>query len=344
VEALLPLKNSITLCGRDDRTGMLQGQILHGAGGWPVSIRKFAFAWQLLWLAGMQRPELVICTHLNYGPVALMAKLLFGTRYVLVGHGVEVDPGLSWLRRAAVRRACAVWAVSRWTRERARLLGVDTARISIVGNTVDSDRFCPQLGSAAVREAMAIPQDARVVLTVARLDPEERYKGCDAVLRTMPALSRALGSIHYVIVGLGDDQHRLRALARQLDVEDCVHFAGFVGGPELPGYYAAADVFAMPSRGEGFGIVFLESMACGTPVLGGNRDGTTDALDDGRLGMLVDPCDDDAVASGLQAMLEHKGADVWFQPTRLREACLARHGRPAFQARVSAALTRAGDD
>ncbi|GAA4854104.1 hypothetical protein GCM10023332_01690 [Luteimonas vadosa] len=342
VQVLLLKARPITLCGRDDVGGSLLGQPLHGAGRWSLPLRKLAYAWLLLRLAGAQRPELVICTHLNYGPVALVARILFGIPYAVVGHGVEVDPGMSVLRRMALRRASAVWVVSRWTRDRARALGVHPDRIEILGNTVDPGRFHPGTTSDSLRSGLAVPAGARVVLTVARLDPAEGYKGCDAVLRALPRLNAAMGAVHYVIAGRGEDEVRLRELARQLKIEDRVHFAGFVDGSDLPGYYATADVYAMPSLGEGFGIVFLEAMASGTPVLGGNLDGTLDALDDGRLGALVDPRDDDAVASGLQSLLEGRGEDFWFEPLRLREACLDRHGPAAFQERIDQALARAG--
>jgi glycosyltransferase involved in cell wall biosynthesis len=68
-----------------------------------------------------------------------------------------------------------------------------------------------------------------------------------------------------------------------------VVFAGYVPDPELPDYFALAHVFAMPSTGEGFGIAFLEAAASGLPVIGGNSDGSVDALADGRIGRLIDP-------------------------------------------------------
>src|SRR5262249_38146012 len=97
---------------------------------------------------------------------------------------------------------------------------------------------------------------------------------------------------------------RLEQLARESGIADCVVFAGQVPDAELPDYFALADVFAMPSTGEGFGIVFLEAAASGLPVIGGNRDGSVDALAEGRIGRLVDPHCPEEIAAAVVAALE----------------------------------------
>jgi glycosyltransferase involved in cell wall biosynthesis len=125
-----------------------------------------------------------------------------------------------------------------------------------------------------------------------------------------------------------------------LGVGDSVTFCGFVADADLPAYYRLADLFVMPSRGEGFGIVFLEAMASGTPVLGGNQDGTVDALSDGALGALVDPQDPEGLADELHRLLQGVGPPAWFEPNTLRDACLSHHGRAAFASRITDALPK----
>lgn len=99
-----------------------------------------------------------------------------------------------------------------------------------------------------------------------------------------------------------------------------------------------ADVFAMPSTGEGFGIVFLEAMACGTPVVAGNCDGAVDALDRGRLGKLVDPNDVSAIANGINSLLNKEGPALWFDREALHDAVTQRFGRTAFRTNLGKAL------
>lgn len=328
----------LVLCSLDDMDGSWSGSRVRGTGGIPRVFRKLAFACRSLGLIVLQRPSLLITTHLNFAPVAMLAKRLLGVRYVVVAHGIDVHPGLSRLRKLALGQADAVWAVSRWTRERCLRVGMSSDRVRVLSNTVDERRFDLGEANPELRQRYSLAPNERVLLTVARLDPNEQYKGCDTVLRALSAL-QATGPVRYLIVGTGGDRGRVERLAHTLGVGHLVTFCGFVPDAELPGHYRLADVFVMPSRGEGFGIVFLEAMACGTPVLGGNGDGTADALVDGALGVLADPDDPVAIAMELRRMLERQGPAIWFEPPALRAKCLAIHGRAAFSRRVADALS-----
>ena len=195
------------------------------------------------------------------------ARRLFGIRYVIVAHGIDIHPDLSAARRRALRNADAVWAVSRWTRDRAVAVGMAAERISVLSNTVDDRRFDPAPPGDGLRARHGIPDGTRVLLTVARLDAAERYKGYDIVLRALPALQASIGPVLYLLVGTGDDRARIEQLARELGVAASVRFCGFVDDDALPALYRLADAFVMPSQGEGFGIVFLEAMASGTPAV-----------------------------------------------------------------------------
>src|SRR5262249_52021238 len=108
----------------------------------------------------------------------------------------------------------------------------------------------------------------KVLLTVARLCGYDRYKGIDEVLESLSTLAEQEPSLFYLVVGDGADRPRLERKARDLGLDESVLFAGYVGDEEKWAYYHLADVFVLPGRGEGFGIVFLEALACGLPVVG----------------------------------------------------------------------------
>jgi phosphatidylinositol alpha-1,6-mannosyltransferase len=109
------------------------------------------------------------------------------------------------------------------------------------------------------------------------------------VIEAMPELLRRIPTLKYIIVGDGDDCDRLKSKARSLGVSEQVIFTGRILEEEKALHFCLADAYVMPSHGEGFGIVFLEAVACGLPAIGSKVDGSREALLDGRLGHLVDP-------------------------------------------------------
>jgi len=140
-------------------------------------------------------------------------------------------------------------------------------------------------------------------MTVGRLVSAERFKGFDEVLEAIPSLLHHYPDLHYLIIGDGDDMPRLKRKVRDLQLVNRVTFAGYIKEDEKADHYSLADAYVMPSRGEGFGIVFLEAMACGVPTVGSLVDGSREALLNGKLGLLVDPSDHLAVADSIRTAL-----------------------------------------
>jgi phosphatidyl-myo-inositol dimannoside synthase len=324
----------VQLAGKLDTIGSWDGLPLWGVAQAPPWLRTPAFAGGLLGSAVRHRPRLIVCGHINFSPVALALRRMMGVPYVVLAYGIDAGPRLSNLKRRALHDAHAIWAISRWTRGRVVLSGVREERVKLLPVTVSESAFGVGPPSEALRQRHAIGPENRVLLTVARLDAGERYKGCDQVLRSLRAVRQAVGPLKYLIVGGGDDLPRLRALALALQIEELVTFCGFVPDDQLPDYYRMAHAFVLPSVAEGFGIVFLEAMASGIPVLGGNKDGTVDALADGELGLLVDPESSDAIAAGLISILKREGPPLWFDPRALRRRCLELYGQDAFARRL----------
>jgi glycosyltransferase involved in cell wall biosynthesis len=178
---------------------------------------------------------------------------------------------------------------------------------------------------------------------VARLADSERFKGYDQVLKALPKIRQTLPNVHYLIVGKGPDRPRIEQLIEDLEVQDCVTLTGFIPDEELGDHYNLCDVFAMPSKREGFGIVYLEALACGKPALGGNQDGAVDALCAGKLGALVDPDNIEAIAASLIQMLQGKYPNpLMYQPEALRHAVIDTYGMSAFQSRLTHLLQEQG--
>jgi phosphatidyl-myo-inositol dimannoside synthase len=271
---------------------------------------KLAYSFAALAGARAHRPiDVVFCGHLFMLPLAAVVAKLLNARLWVQVHGIEAWQDLSGLHRRLVESAMLVTSVSRYTRRRLlEWAAIDPARVKVLPNTVDP-RYQPgsKPGYLIARHAAG---GRKVLMTVSRLAASEQMKGQDRVIRTLPrVLSEHPGAV-YLIVGDGDDRPRLEALATETGVAENVQFAGLVPPEELPDYFRLADVFVMPSTCEGFGIVFLEAMASGIPVIGGNRDGSLDPLADGVLGTAVDPEDDKELASAICTALATAPANV----------------------------------
>jgi phosphatidyl-myo-inositol dimannoside synthase len=249
---------------------------------------RLAYSVFALRMAMTNRIDIVFCGHIRMTPLAAtIAKLIHKPLWVQV-HGIEAWGELSWPHRASLESATLVTSVSRYTRHRLLAwIGLDPARVKVLPNTVDPC-FRPKPKPALLLSRYDL-HGKKVLLTVSRLASSERYKGHDRVIRALPQVLHKYPRAAYLIVGEGDDRTRLEDVANEVGVRDKVHFAGLVAPEELSDHYCLADVFVMPSTGEGFGIALLEAMAAGVRVIGGNRDGSVDPLADGALGTLVDP-------------------------------------------------------
>ena len=224
----------------------------------------------------------VVCGHLGQLGVAWLARCLHPRLdYYLVAHGIEVWRRYSWIERLALRRARRILCVSDFTRrEMQRRIALPESQLVVVPNGLDP------LFDGTLSETMTAPGDP-IILTVARLDARERYKGVDHLIEAMPAVRLVVPETRLRIIGTGSDLPRLQEMATRLGAADAVDFAGFVNDDGLSAAYRECALFALPSSGEGFGIVFLEAMAYGKPCLGA-RAGAIPEIIDGTSGVLVD--------------------------------------------------------
>ncbi|HEX3883734.1 MAG TPA: glycosyltransferase family 4 protein [Stellaceae bacterium] len=297
----------------------------------PARPGRLAYAIAALIAAIQCHPSLVFCGHLYMSPLAWVIARLCGAKLAVQMHGIEAWPRPSRLQRIAVENADLVLCVSRDTR--ASVLGwaaIAPERLTVIPNTV-ADAFAP--GDSIAPQA-APPLDARrILLTVGRLDARERYKGHDRVIDAIPQLVAQGHDIAYVIVGEGDDRARLEERARANGISDRVYFAGPVAAEKLPETYRMADLFVMPSTGEGFGIAFLEAMASGTPALGLAFGGACDALADGELGTALA---DDDLAAAIARLLSAPTPDAQALSAKTR----ARFGQDVFRERVGLVFDR----
>ncbi|MBW2645055.1 MAG: glycosyltransferase family 4 protein [Deltaproteobacteria bacterium] len=250
---------------------------------------------------------------LSEGLVGLLVARLKGLPLVIYAHGEEIttwrQPGKFQAMVFTYRQADRLNVNSNFTRRELLKLGVKPERIVLILPGVDLKQFRPGLEASDLRTLLSMTEGQKLILSVGRLS---RRKGFDQVIHSLPFLVDKGINAQYAIVGIGEDRDYLLFLARELAVSDRVHILGHVSSDDLPRWFNAADVFAMPNRNingdtEGFGMVFLEAAACGKPAVAGHAGGTGDAVADGMTGLRVDGGSLEEVAAALERLLEDPG-------------------------------------
>ncbi|QLE40419.1 glycosyltransferase family 4 protein [Nostoc sp. C052] len=274
------------------------------------------------------RPQQVFCGHINLAVLVQTLCQPLGIPYTVLTYGKEVWEPLKNQERRALTSAVGIWTISRYSRDRACAANsLNPKTVQMMPCAIDGDKFTPGSKQPELIQKYSLT-GAKVLMTVARLWSGDIYKGVDVTIRALPQIAQVFPEVKYLVIGRGDDQPRLAQLAKDLGVSDRVIFAGFVATEELMEHYRLADAYIMPSQ-EGFGIVYLEAMACGVPVLSGDNDGSADPLQDGKLGWRVPHRSPDAVATACIEMLQ--GDDQRCDGDWLREQAIALFGIDAFQ-------------
>lgn len=254
--------------------------------------------------------DLIICGHINLLGIACLAKAKFNVPLILVIHGIDAwQPPKGRLNKYLVKHIDALISVSKFSAKKFRQWSQrPQEKEFILPNCVDLSRFTPGPKNKSLLDRYSL-HDKVVLMTLGRLDSFERRKGFDEVIEVLPELRKEIPNIVYLIAGRGPDQHRLKKKAMELDVAKHVIFAGYICEEEKVGHYRLADAFVMPSQGEGFGIVLLEAMACGIPVVASKADGGFEAVREGKLGIVVGPSNETEIKAGIVAALKRpKGA------------------------------------
>ncbi|MFQ5861528.1 MAG: glycosyltransferase family 4 protein [Candidatus Brocadiales bacterium] len=269
-----------------------------------ISFRGMArskFKMVLLSLLRSIKADVVILGHVSLAPLGLLYKIFRpALKYGIIVHGIEAWEALPFAKRVSVCNADFIFSVSRFTAKRlADVNGVTKDKIHILPNCLDPS-FADNRGAPTINPSFP---KGRILLTVSRLDPSERYKGIAHVIMAMPKILPILPDVYYVIVGKGDDVKWLKSLCRVMGVSNHVIFTGYVSNEELPRYYKACEVFLLPSKKEGFGYVLLEAMWFKKPCIGARAGGIPEVVKDGETGVLVEYGNVEAIGNAIVSLL-----------------------------------------
>jgi phosphatidylinositol alpha-1,6-mannosyltransferase len=311
---------------------------LGATGAEPVTLgTRVQFFAKLARLQSLRRVNWVVFTHVGIARAQLRVPRQFRRPYAVFLHGIEAwSATLDAERRAVLRNAKARIAISPHTAHRVAAVHPDLPALETCLLALLPDEEQPDRVPADVR----VDYGPHAVVIVGRMAATERYKGHDQLILAWPRVIAEIPDASLVMVGRGDDVERLRTKAAALGLGRSIHFPGFLSDAAVRAVMRHAAVFAMPSRGEGFGLVYLQAMRAGVPCLGSRDDAAADVIVDGETGLLVPRQDPEAIAGALARLLTDEP-----MRQRLGEAGRRRFDNlftyPRFRARLAGILTRA---
>lgn len=239
----------------------------------------------------------VICVHLHLGPLAL-PFVWRGARLTTILCGIEAWHPLSRLRASVLRRSETLVAISAHTARR-----FQAANPAFAARDV---RVCHPAVPDEGAHCLSTPVRAEsppTALIVGRMAAAERYKGHDLLLDLWPRVRAQVPEAGLIVAGDGDDRVRIESRAASLQLTDRVRFVGRVSDAVLAGLYRDCTFFVMPSRDEGFGLVFLEAMRAGKACIGGSG-AAAEIIEDNVTGLVVDPRQPEQVLSALLRLFQ----------------------------------------
>ena len=257
------------------------------------------------------KADTIILSHINLSLIGLLVKLINPKCKVwLIAHGIEVWRPLNFTKRLFLKRYCdKIVSVSHFTnKQMIDLHRSDPKKCFVLNNVIDPFIKLPVKFSKPeyLLNRYSISSDTPVIFTLTRLASSEQYKGYDQVIKSVSRLKHKFHGIKYILSGPYDlaEEKRIRELINLYQVNDHVILTGFLIESELADHFLLADLFVLPSKKEGFGIVFVEALACGLPVICGNADGSIDAIRNGELGTAINVDDLDELEKTISKHFE----------------------------------------
>lgn len=302
---------------------------------------KIRFTVGFFWKIFIWRPDIIICSHINFGTLCLFVKKTFGVDYILNLYGIEALE-LGFLRQKAVLAANKLIILFEWTKKNIlkQLPEIQDKIVSLM-SAVDENKFFIKEKSSELTKKFNL-DGHKVILTMSRISKEEENldnKGYRRVIKALPYILKNVPGVKYLLVGGGDYLDETKKMVEESGLKDYIIFPGAIEDDDRVNYYNLCDVFVLPSKGEGCpAIVLLEALACGKPVITGNREcGAGDFLD-GELGIMVNPDDIEEIALAIIKILKGDYSKL-LHNEMLRKKALEIYGLVKFKEKVKLLLS-----
>lgn len=334
---LSPGRNALRVISLKDNTSDADERYLSQSLFTGYACRKWSFS--IMSIFRGLKSRVVILGHIHLLPLAVLIKLLNpGSKIILLAHGIEVWTNISRWKAIFLNHHTDIWAVSRYTKgTMVQQQLIAEKKIAVLNNCLDPFFKVPvsfKKPSYLLRRYQ-LQSDQPVLFSLNRLSAEEREKGYDQVLNLIPGLLKEFPNLCYLLGGscTADESVRLQNQILNKKLSGHVKIIGCIHEREQTDHYLLADLFVLPSKKEGFGLVYIEAAACGCKIICGNRDGSTDAVLQGRLGDLTDPSNEDQLHRVIVNSLKKE-----HHPYQQQQLCLDHFSYKIYKQKVKTLL------
>ncbi|MBI5305972.1 glycosyltransferase family 4 protein [Candidatus Wolfebacteria bacterium] len=287
------------------------------------------------------RPNIIICSHINFSVLCFFAKKILGIDYILNLYGIDAFE-LGFLRRRVVLAAKKIIILFEWTKNNIlkQVPEIQNKIVSLI-SAVDENKFFIKEKSDKLMKRFDL-SGYKTICTMSRISREEENldnKGYKRVIKAMPFIIRKIHRVKYLLIGGGDYLDETKKIVEESGLENSVIFSGAIEDDDRIDYYNLCDVFVLPSKGEGCpAIVLLETLACGKPVITGNRECRAEDFLNEELGIMINPDNIEEIASAIIKVLNGNYPKLLYGE-KLRKKSLEIYGLVKFKEKVKLLLS-----
>lgn len=298
---------------------------------------KFKFLLNCIFQYIRHRPDYLICCHINFLPIIYYLKKIINVKYSISIYGIEIIPKLSSIKKKSIIDSDNIITISNYTKKLIldQLPNVEK-KIFMLKSSISKNEFKIENKNKDKIQLLEL-DNKKIILTLARLSTDED-KGQHRVLEALPSILKKIPNAVYLIVGGGKDERVNQFLNQNPYLYKSVIFTGTISNEEKNDYYNLADVFVMPSKTEGFGIVFIEALACGLPVICSEGYGCREGLLNGKLGILVDPDNTKSISNRIVEILKKSYKASYTLRKKIRNETLKVYGMETWERNVAELL------
>ncbi|MDN3586213.1 glycosyltransferase family 4 protein [Pedobacter aquatilis] len=288
------------------------------------------------------RADVILLSHIHLISTAYLIKKVYPRKKVyLLAHGIEIWKKLSVSKLRILNQLDKIICVSDFTAQKIMVMHhIPIEKIEILNNCLDPFYYLSTEFEKPknLLDRYLLTNENIIMFSLSRLSSSEKYKGYDHTIEILPKLLEKYPTLIYLLGGKWDtiEKKRLDELIINNNLQDHIRMVGFIDETEITEHFLLSDMFILPSKKEGFGIVFIEALASGLRVIAGNKDGSVDALKGGTLGALVDPDDQESLLTNICNLLRHVQTEK--EKKILQEKCLEAFGYASYRESIKSLI------